>query len=641
MQNVKLKIKTKRTILKFCIFNFKFLIFNICVYLGLQTLFAQNISIQSTVDKNSVGVGEQINFQVTVSGDISDVPTPILPPLNDFSVYQAGRSQSISIVNGRVSSSVTFNYALVPRRAGKFEIPSASINYKGQEYKTQPIQIEVSQQAQVPSQQPPTQKKVYQGTKRDIFVETVVDKKTAFVNEQITLAFRFYRRINLLSQPQYQPPQTTGFMTEDLPPQLNYYTVIDGVKYLVTEIRTALFPISSGLLTVGKATLECTIEDFSPPTDFFSDDFFKRFFHEGKRVLLQSEPINIQVTKLPEENKPKDFSGCVGNYKIKSSVDKSEVEVGQPITLNVTISGTGNIKTITQPEITGEGKIDNFRKYDTVSSFNIEKKNYVVSGSKTFKTVLIPTVPGKLFIPTIQFTYFDPNERCYKTTRTNPIPITVKQATVQTVQIPARPSSTETQILSQDIRHIKTKLTNFKRYSKPRHMLPDVVQTARAGHSGLWRGATPWFWIVQFLPVILFVSYWQYNNYREKLFNNVQLFRMTYAYKNATKKIKNLQKQIQIGSAIRVEGISSAIFDILTNYLADKLSRSAEGITIEEITNELTKRNVLPEKIIEIKTLWEEINFVQYAPAKVDTAKIKELVEKTTNIIKELEDLIS
>jgi len=580
--------------------------------------FSQNISIYSSVDKNTVSVGEQINFQVTVSGDISDIPAPTLPPLDDFSVYQAGRSQNISIINGRVSSSVTFNYALVPRKVGKFEIGSASINYKGQEYKTQPIQIEVVQQTQLPAQkQPQVHKDIYRGSKRDIFIETLVDKKTAYVNEQITLTFRFYRRINLLSQPQYQPPSTTGFMTEDLPPQTNYYTIIDGQRYLVTEIKTALFPISSGILTIGKAILECTIEDFPSPSDFFDDDFFRKFFSEGRTITLQSEPINIQVLKLPESDKPKDFSGAVGKYEIKSFVDKTEVEVGQPITLTVTISGVGNVKTITEPKIS----VENFRKYDTVSSFNIDKKNYVISGSKTFKTVLIPEVPGKLVIPSIEYTYFSPDEKSYKTVKTAPITLSVKPSPVGSVQVSKRPETKDMRVLSEDIRYIHTKLSDMKKISEKNNKIP-------------------WIWVFQFVPLILFFSYWQYNSYKQHLSTNVQFFRMKSAYKNADKKIRNLKKQINKRD-IQIETISSAIFDILVNYLADKLGYSAEGITFEEISKSLTDKMIKPEKIDEIKSLWEEINFVQYAPSKVDNLKIKELVDKLENVIKDLEKYLS
>ena len=75
-----------------------------------------------------------------------------------------------------------------------------------------------------------------------------------YVNEQITLTFKFYTKVNLLSQPQYSPPDTTGFITEDLPPQRNYYTIIDGERYYVSEIKTALFPTTSGKFVIGPAT---------------------------------------------------------------------------------------------------------------------------------------------------------------------------------------------------------------------------------------------------------------------------------------------------------------------------------------------------------------------------------------------------
>ncbi|MFN3550235.1 MAG: BatD family protein, partial [Endomicrobiia bacterium] len=265
----------------------KFGIFIFLLNLSLK-LFA-DINISASVDKNIVSLDEQITLQVVVSGDVANIPQPQVPNLSDFQIYSSGRSQSISIINGQISSSVSFNYILSPRKIGEFEIPPIKVEYKGKIYQTEPIKIKVekSQISHQPQSQKqiPLQENVYKGKKRDIFVETFVDKKTAYVNEQITLTFRFYTKINLLSQPEYSPPDTTGFITEDLPPQRNYYTIIDAEKYYVSEIKTALFAVSSGKFVVGAAMLKCTIEDFDID-DFFSDRFFRRFFSEGKQIVL-------------------------------------------------------------------------------------------------------------------------------------------------------------------------------------------------------------------------------------------------------------------------------------------------------------------------------------------------------------------
>ncbi|MGB2768750.1 MAG: BatD family protein, partial [Candidatus Zixiibacteriota bacterium] len=178
---------------------------------------AQNISFDASVDRTEVSVGEQITLTVSVSGDVKAIPQPELPSLDEFNVYSAGRSQNFTYVNGRLSASVTFNYVLVPRKAGKLTIGPARIKLDGKTYQTAPIQIAVASEGKTPSS-PASSKEEKSTTKpqlsgKDIFMETVVDKRKAYVNEQIVLTLRFYQGIRLFDNPQYTPPSLTGFWT--------------------------------------------------------------------------------------------------------------------------------------------------------------------------------------------------------------------------------------------------------------------------------------------------------------------------------------------------------------------------------------------------------------------------------------------
>ncbi|MFN3966512.1 MAG: BatD family protein, partial [Endomicrobiia bacterium] len=472
----------------------------------------------------------------------------------------------------------------------------------GQTYSTQPIEIQVTAKPISQPQHLPVQKNVYSGKERDLFIETLVDKKKAYVNEQITLTFRFYRRIDLMSQPQYSPPDTSGFLTEDLPPQRNYYTVIEGKRYLVTEIKTALFPLSSGKFTIGPATLKCAVEDFGRiPDDFFSDDFFKRFFSGGRTVVLKSEPINIEVLNLPEENKPKDFSGAIGNFKITSYLDKNKVTQGEPLTLNISISGQGNIKTITQPNI----KLEGFRQYDAVTSLDIKKDNYVVSGSKTFKIVIIPELVGKLTIPSVKFTYFDVISKSYKTIETQPLTLEVEKGKVSPKRVPLAYSE-GTKIFSEDIRYIKTKLQGPLDYAP------------------LYKNK--FFLVLQLFPLMFFLVIWRYHLWQESIQKNIEFFRTTSAYKNANKKLRKLKKLVP-----------SEIFEIFVNYFADKFNTSSEGITSDYILSELKKKNIENDLIDRVKSIWDELNFVQYAPTITDENKLKEIKKDISETIKKIE----
>jgi len=581
--------------------------FCLLIILLLYSQIFADISISASVDKNVVSLGEQITLQVVVSGDTTNIPQPKIPQIQDFQIYSSGRSQSISIINGQINSSITFTYILSPNRIGEFEIPPISVEYKGKIYQTEPIKIKVEKSVSSPQKTVPQQQNVYRGKKRGVFIETFVDKHTAYVNEQITLTFRFYTKVNLLSQPQYSPPDTTGFITEDLPPQKNYYTIIDGKRYYVSEIKTALFPTTAGKFVIGPATVRCTIEDFDID-DFFSDNFFRRFFSQGKEVVLKSEPIEIKVLPLPQPQ-PQFFSGNVGKYTIDVSVDKQKIEQNESTFLNIKISGVGNIKSLTFPKSLIENFLGkNFVIYDPITTFDIKKENYVVKGSKTFKIPISVSSAGKFVIPEIKFVYFNPDSKKYETVSSLPITLEVwpstKPQVVQTIL--SKTQSQPQQVSLEDIRYIKSfyKVKNKK----------DFVSV---------------FILLQFLPILCWVTVLGYKKYEERKIKDFSKYRSSRAYKNAKNKLKNIYKS---------KNVVEEMYDIIAEYLADKMNISKEAVSTQEI-NRFFKGRVEPKVYSDLVALWEELNFYKFAPSKLDISilNLEEFVKKTTNVLEKLE----
>jgi len=590
-----------------------------------------DISISASVDRNVVSLGEQLILSVTVSGDVANVPAPTIPQITDFNIYSAGQSHSISFVNGRVSSSLTYNYVLVPKSTGKFTIPPFVINIGGgKSYQTEAIEIEVVQAAQqqlAPSQQQQQrrQQRFRRGDRQAyVFLKASLDKTKAYVGEQITLTMQFFYSVNLLSQPQYTPPQISGFWTEDLPPPKNYTTVHQGRKYGVLEFRTALFPTSPGKYIIGSATVRCAVEDFSI-FDFFDDDFFDKFFSRGREVEVKSEPLEITVLPLPSENKPQNFSGAVGQYKISANVDKYKLSVNEPLTLSVVISGKGNIKTVGEiemPEIIG------LKKYETVSAINVSKQNYILQGSKTFRTIYMPQVSGKFTIPAIKFSYFDPQDKTYKTLATEAITIeslpgvaahtptaaTTSQQYYLQVSPAKIPSQLKEKFVTSDIRHIK---------------LSPVLSNANLPmHSSF-------FPYILFLPYLLPLALWRYKIYQENLSKDVTRIRFTKAYKAAKKRLTLLKKN----KNIKDDNFYSEIYNIFVNYLGDKFNLPSAGITINKIEQEISSHNLGDNILAEIKKLWSELDFVRFAPATVlpvpeeDKSKKREEIYNRVNTI--------
>jgi hypothetical protein len=584
---------------------------------------SKDIHFEASVDRTQVTLDEQITFTVTVSGDVKSVPKPTLPSLDDFVIYSSGTSQNWSFVNGKVFSSVAYNYILVPKTRGKFTIPPLQMILDRATYKTSPITITVSEGADEPETPAPAETKRRTAERKkttDLFVRTTVNKTKAYVNEQVTLTFRFYQGVRLFSNPQYSPPTLTGFWVEDLPPQKQYYQTINGRRYFVSEVKTALFPTAAGKHTIGEATLKCKVEDLRSlhnrdPFSILDRDWMNRF-KQGKPQGLRSKPIKIEVLPLPDEGKPEDFKGSVGNFVMRSSVDKKKVETGQPISLKMQISGKGNIKSVSQPVLP---ELDNFRAYSSGSSEKISKENYTLQGTKIYEEVLIPKESGKYTVPPLSFSYFDLKTKTYKTLKTNPIVITSLPAAEGSPFAATPISKSEIGAVPRDIRHIKS--------------VP-VVLESQAG--SLYKN--PIFLLIQLLPLTALVIVLSYRRHQEKLNSDVAYARLRKSHKLAKKRLAEAKKLLSLE---KKNEFFSEVARAITLYIGDKVNQPGFGLTKDQIISELSSKGAERERIDEIIKLLEECDYARFAPGSSGIDEMKSFLKSVEKAIVRLEQCLS
>lgn len=580
---------------------------------------AQHVSISADVSKTEVALDEQLVLSVAVTGAQASLPDPQLPRLDNFSVYSSGRSQNIQFVNGQVSSSVTYQYVLVPRFVGKGTIPPISITVGGQTAQTSPIEISVvkpgSPTPSAAQGRPAPGRGAAQpgGARRPrAFVTAELDKKKAYVNEQVTLTVKFHTAVNLLSNPQYVAPKTDGFLPEDLPPERHNNAVISGQQYYVSEIKTALFPAHPGRLTVGSALVRCQIgEDVS--VDPFAPDFFDRFFSGGltmaRNVDLRSDPASVEALPLPAAGKPADFSGAVGRFTIAAAVDRPRAKVGEAISLTVTVAGTGNLKAVGDPSIP---ETPSLRRFETVSSLNLDKRNDVVNGSKVFKTVLVPRVSGDVAVPAIRFSYFDPKEGAYKSASTGPIPLKIQAAPGgESQQAPAAASGSTPNLtsISEDIRYLK----------QPRgEPALDRLLAALAGAGPL--NSIPF-------AVLLVAGLAEGLRLRRESDPAGQRFR---AAKRAA------LRRVEAARAAEPQHSAALMAEALAGYLADKLGQPAAGLTLRR-AQELLRGSCQPPTLDMLKSVWEDLDLQRFAPPSAANGGGKTAADALEQLLEALE----
>jgi hypothetical protein len=562
-------------------------------------VYAQgDTSFTASVDKTTLTLDDQLTLTLTVEGQMRSIPEPTLYSLRGFHVYSSGRSQQLSLVNGQFSASVTFNYILQPTTVGKHTIGSAEITLDGQTYRTQPIEVEVLE-GRVPTPTPPEQAPAAgappQLAGQDLFVEAVVDKDGAYIGEQVTYTFRFYQGVELFGADlRYGKPETTGFWTEGLPPQNQYYQVVAGRRYLVTEVKMGLFSTVVGAQTIGPASLH--IEGF------FSSQ------------TLETDPLTVQTLPLPQEDQPADFSGAVGQYRVTAWLDKSEATVNEPVTLSFKVSGTGNVQTVPEPLWP---ELEGFRSYEAKSTTSTSIEDYRVQGEKTFEKLFIPKEAGQYTIPPFRLTYFDPEAGVYRTAETEPLALTVKPGALESPPVAPGNQQQAVTLVGRDIRHIKA--------------APPVLrdQGKHLYQSSLFLSS----WA---LPPLLVIGAVLYQRQRQRLRQDVRYARLRRAHKTARKRLARAKKLMKGQDSKEFYG---EVARAITGYLADKINVPAAGLRLEEMTRELERRGADQQTVDRLNRCWAECDLGRFAPVAGAPEAMVNLLAEAEEFIVSLEDL--
>jgi hypothetical protein len=517
---------------------------------------------------------------------------------------------------------VSHRFVLDPQKAGDFVITPQEITYKGERYTTEPVQLKVTPSS-TPSQRQETDDRSESGTsgrssdgKGDFFIEAFVDKDTAYVNEQVTLTFRFYQGKRLHSNPEYKPPTTTGFWVEDLPPQKNFNKTIRGQLYQVAEIKTALFPTAPGLKTVGAASLNIKQEDLFSIFDRDPFGFFdRRRQRSTEPVYLETEPIDVTVLPLPNEGKPADFSGSVGQFKLSSNIDRTLVEVNQPVTVTIKLSGRGNIKTLPEPQAP---EIDNFRMFSSGKSENVSKAGYVVGGSKTFELTYVPKEPGIYTIPAVKSNYFDPSEGKYKTISGKAYEITVTGISNEEIAAQNGVPSGRLDLVAKDIRYIIT----------------DVSGTDSGG--GLYF-RSPLYLLLNLVPLAALVAVFSVRRRKDKLADDVGYRRLRRAVKMAKGRLAEAEMHMKSSKS---KEFYAEISRALSEYIGDKFNVSAQGLTMQQVEDLFVNAEAPDDLRREYAELIDSCDMGRFATSSHDTGEMSGVLKSAEEWIVRFEDSI-
>lgn len=590
--------------------------------LVILLFFASNalaqIEFNVSVDRTNVRVGDRIKLVLEIRGAASGVRTPVMPSLAGLEVVGGpSRSSELQIINGRMTGTTVYTYTLRTTTPGIGKIGPSTLTHRGKQYATKPITIKISDAGKVTAEG---------DTKRqteDVFVRIHADKKKAFKSEKIVLTYTVYFRSSITSPEIVRLPQTAGFWVEEfpLPRDLPIRTeVVNGMQYRTAVFKKiALFPTRTGKLTVEPLLLRTKVEAKTRRRDrfnLFDDPFFRRGRTETREV--RSPSVAIEVKPLPNEGKPADFSGAVGDFKIEATLDKTAVPAHEAVTLTFKISGEGNIKTLPEPMITFSPDIEH---YDPKISENIRRSNGRIRGLKKFEYLLIPRAAGLQRISPITYSYFNPKTKDYVTLSTPEISLEVTRGTRSGDSGFGIPVATKRGVeqIGQDIAYIKVESDVFQR-----------------------RGTTPYeevtFWLVLAAPWAAVAVVYVEKRRRRKLGAVPLRERNLRAPKRARKGFAQAKRSLQQDNE---EAFYGHIAHTLRAYLAARLNQPGDDFAITELEELWNDKAWPPDTLDEIRRILSECDFTRFASGSLPTDKRGELLQEARAVVEKVEQLIA
>ncbi len=587
---------------------------------------ADDIQFTASVDRTMMDLSERITLTLQIQGAISSFSDPKLPDLSDFRIISGpNESSTFQFINGRTSSTKTWSYVLRPRRTGLFSIGSAEITRKGKVYRTDPITVVVSRQGGSPtikadSSAPVTKPGV---EPPELFIQVSADKTELYQNQQVVLTYTIFTRVSVTGYEISRLPSTPGFWMEefDQPKQPGVQdVVIGGRHYRKAVIRhVALFPTRSGEIVVDPLEVTCQVQTQErkrkrrDPFDIFFDSPFDRFRTEER--YIETDPLTLNVLPFPSEGKPENFSGAVGDFNLRVSIDHQKIKTNEALTMTVRISGNGNVKLLPEPDF----KIPpDFEGYEPRETVKVKKSSRQINGTKTFEYVLIPRIPGVGKLPRILFSYFDPVAKSYKTLTQGGFTVEVEGSAADVIASQPGFSRENVKLMAQDICYLKS----------PGRLL----------RAGMPYRIPASYWAGMVLPPLIAVSLWL----GARLMGAPTLKarrRARRIYTRTKRQLSVLSKSATTRSSGdgSISEFYGAIHRIMTDYLGEKLRLPGSGLKEEEVLQGLATHNVPGETLQFLGEVFQKCNTARFTPESADPAYLDQVLHKLNQTVDKIE----
>jgi hypothetical protein len=584
--------------------------------------WSQDTEVTASVGSDTVGVQDQFQLKITVSGrDSGDAESPILPPLQGFKVVSGPNvSSQYQWINGRSGSSKSFIYILIPEKEGQFTIDRAEVRVAGRVYKTQQLHVRVtSAPRSTPTQQQRNPNPLDLFEEDDIpnhapagdsvFVRAELDRNSAYPGQQVTLSYRIYTRVSISGIQLQDSPPLSGFWVEDLDVDKNpkgTLQVINGREYQAFTIKKqALFAT-----TTGKLKIPASIFAVSAGT---AGDF-GGVFGRTETLYRKTEDLVLDVKPLPSAGRPADFGNAVGSFDLTTGIDKTQVATGEAVALRVKLEGRGNLKMI--PDISippfPDFTIYSSKRADTIRSFGGNQ----IGGDKTWEYVIVPKAPGRQTIPPLSFSFFNPEKEKYQTVTTTPLSLNVVRGADAAASIPGLSGSEKQDLIRRgtDINFIKLSSGNLENRNMPLY-------------------GNLWLYLIAAVPLAFNAGAFLYQRQRSRLVADQGFLRSRRAKRKALDRLKTAEREGKSDARRFYDRAAAA----LSGYLADRFNLTEIELTGDNLERTLSENSIQRETVEETRACLQECDFGRFVSASNSAGKMMELSARIRRNIGALE----
>ncbi len=572
-----------------------------CLWLGT----ARGANFTASLDRDTMTLGETATLSLTFEGGSPDTtPAPDVPGLD---ITSESNQQSVNIVNGTSSTSFTETYSVAAEHPGQYTIPALTASVGGESLTSQPITLTVLKP------DAPSADDIHAGNEAAFMTLTLSSEKV-YVGQELTAELRIYIRddVQNFGNFQFTSQSADGLLIGKNTQGGRSRTRVGDRTYTVIPLTYALTATKAGQLSIGPFTAQAVVvlPSQNQPN---VDPFFRQFFNQGeqKQITLATATVTLDCQPLPDQNKPANFSGAIGNFSLSISVGPTNVTVGDPVTVRVQISGHGALDSVTLPD---QSALPGFKVFPPTVKTDAGN-GLGLDGTKTFEEIVTPQTADIKSWPQFSFSFFNPDDGEYHTVTQPPVALTVHSAG-------ATPMPAFTKTTTPD-------------NQAPADILPIKETAGTLRPAGRPLITQPAFLFFQGLPVMALLAAWIWRRNTDNLANNPRRRRQLAVAQMISQGLVEL-KQFATGN--QPDEFFATLFRLLQEQLGERLNCPASAITENVIDEHSLLRQAPATTRDGLRDLFQLCNQARYAPVR-GTSELNSVASQFQKVIAELKEV--